>query len=240
MAQRNPREEGQRAQLDVEAIVDAAVALADRDGPDAITMRAVAAELGVGVMSLYWHVPSKRHLEGLLMSRLMDESAPPREPTGDWRADLASIAHHARRNLLRHPWMVDLFSSIDYVEEATLSHGFLRHIEYTLRMIEPLPLDFQTKVAIFTAIDDFTMGFTFGEVIERRRLEKLGVTEEELHHMLGPRLKELLAEDDYPLFTYFIHHDHELPDKEAQFESTLQLILDGIEVQIQRAKAEDA
>lgn len=198
-------------------------------------MRAVARELDVGVMSLYWHVPSKRHLEGMIMGRLFEASAPPTEPTGDWRQDLASISRNARRNFLRHPWMVDIFSSITFEHEAVLSHGFLRHIENTLRMVEDLPLDFATKVSVYTTMDDFTMGFTFGEIIEGRRLEALGITEEELHHQLGPRMKELLAEGNYPLFAYFMQHDHELPNKDEQFERALQIILDGVEVQIQRA-----
>lgn len=231
------RRKDRQAQLDVEQIIDAAITIADRDGPDAITMRAVARELDVGVMSLYWHVPSKRQLEGMLLGRMLEEAAPSAEPTDDWREDLASVARSARHNLLRHPWVVDLFSSITFEYEAVLTHGFLRHIESTLRMVDGLPLDFETKISIHTILDDFAMGFTFGEITEGRRLEAMGVTEEELHRKLGPQLQEMLAEGDYPRFTYYIQHDHELPDKETQFENALQIILDGIEVQLERARA---
>ncbi len=51
-----------RVQLDIDQIVDAAMAIADRDGPQAMTMRAIAKELGVGAMSLYWHVADKEQL----------------------------------------------------------------------------------------------------------------------------------------------------------------------------------
>lgn len=52
---------------------------------------------------------------------------------------------------------------------------------------------------------------------------------------LAPRLRELLSEEDYPLFTHFIHHDHGLPDKNAEFEASLQTLLDGDEMRVRAA-----
>lgn len=212
--------------------------IADEQGPDAVTMRAVAARLGVGVMSLYWHVPTKRDLEGLLMQQLMDEAAPPPEPTGDWREDLASIARSARQNMLRHPWMVDLYSSMDASPEAAIGHGLLRHIEHTMRMVEGLPLDFTTKMTITSAIDNFTMGFTAGEIIDRRQHARMGISEDEFRHQVAPRIRELLEEGDYPLFHYYMQHDEELPDLDARFEMELGILLDGIGERIERARRE--
>lgn len=225
-----------RVQLDIEQIVDAAMVIADRDGPDAMTMRKIAADLGVGVMSLYWYVPTKRDLEGLVLERLMRESSPPHESTGNWRENLELIARSARRGVLRRPWIVDLFSRYDLIPELNMGHGILTHLENSMRMVEDLPLDFTTKMTIINLVDDFSMGFTFGEVMERRRLEGMGITEEELRISLGPRVGELLDEGDYPLVQHFIEHDHELPDKNQQFENALQILLDGVEVQLERAR----
>ncbi|HWV23885.1 MAG TPA: TetR/AcrR family transcriptional regulator [Thermomicrobiales bacterium] len=226
-----------RVQLDIEQIVDAAMDIADRKGPDAMTMRAIAAELGVGVMSLYWYVPNKRELEGLVLERLMRESAPPPDSTGNWRANLELIARNNRKGMLAHPWMVDLFSSSEFIPEHILGHGMLSHMENTMRMVEDLPLSFEEKMSIMNMIDDFTLGFAFGEVMERRRLEALGMTEDELHTSIAPRIQALLDEADYPLFRHFMAHDHELPNKDQQFEHALQIMLDGVEVQIERATA---
>jgi AcrR family transcriptional regulator len=217
-----------RVQLDIDQIVDAAMAIADRDGPDAMTMRAIGKELGVGAMSLYWYVSNKRDLEALVLERLMRDSAPPETVADDWRANLTAMAMSARQNMLSHPWMVDLFSSTAYMTPDNFGHGFLVHVENSMRMVEDLPLDFATKMVIIGTIDDFTMGFTFGEVTERRRLAQLGMSEEELHDQLGPRLFQLLEEHDYPLMRHFIQHDHELPDKETQFRMGLNIILGGV------------
>lgn len=228
------RQRRPRVQLDIDQIVDAAMEIADQVGPDAMTMRAIASKLGVGVMSLYWYVPTKRDLEALVLERLMKDSSPPFEPTGDWREDLSSIARVARANGLNHPWMVDLFGSTVEIPAQAFGHGFLRHIENTMRMVEGLPLDFPTKMTIISLIDDFTMGFTFSEVVERRRFEAMGLTEGEFQMSLQPRVTALLEENDYPLFRTYMAHDHELPNKDQQFESALQILLDGVAVQLKR------
>ena len=233
--ERPERQRRPRVQLDIDQIVDAAMEIADQVGPDAMTMRAIASKLDVGVMSLYWYVPTKRDLEALVLERLMKESSPPFEPTGDWREDLASIARVTRTNMLRHPWMVDLFSSAVDMSATAFGHGLLRHLENSMRMVEGLPFDFQTKMTILNMIDHFTMGFTFDEVVDRRRLEAMGLTERELQMSLYPRIVALLDEHDYPLFRNFMQHDHELPDKNQQFESALNIILDGVAVQLERA-----
>ncbi|MGC4192834.1 MAG: TetR/AcrR family transcriptional regulator [Thermomicrobiales bacterium] len=217
-----------RVNLDADQIVDAAVAIADREGPAAMTMRKIAAELGVGVMSLYWYVPTKRDLEALVLERLMVESAPPDEPTGDWRRDLASIAHAARANILRHEWMVDFFSSAPLMSMESFGHGFLRHIENSIRMTESLPFDFITKMTIISVLDDFTRGATVEEITERRRWEASGITRDEFHQRMAPRIAELFVQSSYPLVELFMDHDEDVTDPDVQFEMGLQLLLDGV------------
>jgi AcrR family transcriptional regulator len=217
-----------RVPLDADMIVDAAMAIADREGPGAMTMRKIAGELGVGVMSLYWHVPTKRDLEALVLERLMIESAPPDEPTGDWRTDLASIAYAARGNILRHEWMIDFFSSASFMSMEVFGHGFLRHIENSIRMTESLPFDFLTKMTIISVLDDFTRGATTEEIVNRRRWQAAGLTREEFQERMTPRMQELFAESRYPLVELFMEYDDELADPDVQFEMGLHLLLDGV------------
>ncbi|MGC4108252.1 MAG: TetR/AcrR family transcriptional regulator [Thermomicrobiales bacterium] len=226
-----------RVNLDVDQIVDAAMAIADREGPAAMTMRKIAAELGVGVMSLYWYVPTKRDLEALVLERLMVESAPPDEPTGDWRRDLASIAHAARGNILRHEWMVDFFSSAPFMSLEMFGHGFLRHIENSIRMTESLPFDFITKMTIISVLDDFTRGAATEEILDRRRWEASGMTRDEFHQRVAPRVEELFAQSSYPLVELFMDHDDDVTDPEVQFEMGLQLVLDGVAYRIAQHEA---
>ena len=77
-------ERGPKARYSRAAIAAAAVALADTAGLDAVTMRRMAAELGLGTMSLYNYVPTKDHLVQLMIDQVSGEyqfpGLPPRTP----------------------------------------------------------------------------------------------------------------------------------------------------------------
>ena len=96
---RNPRRRG----LSTEAIVDAAMAIVDSDGLDALTMRAVAAALGTGAASLYAYVGSKEDLIELLIDRVIGEmqwGGPP-DPAR-WREQFKETAVRMRAAWNRH------------------------------------------------------------------------------------------------------------------------------------------
>ena len=73
--QRGPKPRYSRA-----AIAAVAVRIADAEGIDAVTMRRVAGELGVGTMSLYNYVPTKDHLIQLMIDQAAGEYAYPSRP----------------------------------------------------------------------------------------------------------------------------------------------------------------
>jgi len=60
-----------------ERILQTAVRLADRDGPDAVTLRKIAGELGVHVTSLYNHVPTREAVTDGIVELLLDEAKLP-------------------------------------------------------------------------------------------------------------------------------------------------------------------
>ena len=99
---------GPRPGLSADAIVDAAVRIADAEGLEAISMARVAAELGFTTMSLYRYVDSKDELLQLMFNasalgaeRLVIE--------GDsWRPRLQAWARANHEALLRHPWIVQI------------------------------------------------------------------------------------------------------------------------------------
>src|SRR6202167_5755881 len=77
---RGPRPRHGRA-----AITAIAMRIADAEGLEAVTMRRVAGELGIAVMSLYNYVPAKDHLGQLMADRLAGEYASPAAPAPDPR-----------------------------------------------------------------------------------------------------------------------------------------------------------
>lgn len=102
-------------------IVEEAIALADRDGLDALSMRKLAAALGVDPMSIYHHHRDKERLLDAMADALVAAIVVP-ERTGDWRADLRTLLLSARATMLRHPWSARLLESRVQPGGATIAH----------------------------------------------------------------------------------------------------------------------
>ncbi|GAA4442580.1 hypothetical protein GCM10023148_49710 [Actinokineospora soli] len=92
--------------LSVDAIVDAAIAVADESGLAGLSMRAVGERLGVTAMALYTHVPGKSELLELMYDRALAEL--PSDYPGEWRDALAAWADDGMAFYLRHPWLLHI------------------------------------------------------------------------------------------------------------------------------------
>jgi AcrR family transcriptional regulator len=96
--------------LSRERILETAVAVADRDGIDALSMRKLAMQLGVDPMSLYNHVRDKDDLLDGMVDAVIGEIEPSIGDS-DWRSSLRGTILGARGTLLRHPWAPRLIES---------------------------------------------------------------------------------------------------------------------------------
>ncbi|KAB2339663.1 TetR/AcrR family transcriptional regulator [Actinomadura rudentiformis] len=92
-----------RAPLNTQAVLRAAVALADESGVDALSMRKLAQALGVAPMALYKHVDGKDELLDGMIEVVIGEIDPP-EPGVEWKTAIRRRVLSARQMLLRHPW----------------------------------------------------------------------------------------------------------------------------------------
>jgi len=92
-----------RTPLSRERVLAAAVALADRDGVETLSMRRLASELGVVPMALYKHVANKEELLDGMLDVVVQEFDPPRTDLS-WREAVRERILSAREALLRHPW----------------------------------------------------------------------------------------------------------------------------------------
>ncbi|WP_280254130.1 TetR/AcrR family transcriptional regulator [Nocardia abscessus] len=95
---------GPRPALTVDGIVTEAIAVADADGIEALSMQRVAKQVGAATMSLYRHVPNKDALISLMLDAAM--KAPPALPFGDWRLAIEQWARAMRELYSRHPWVL--------------------------------------------------------------------------------------------------------------------------------------
>ncbi len=100
---RQPKAPGRRRPpLSRDAIVDAALAILDADGVDALTIRRLGQELGTGAASLYWHIAGKDELCELVYDRIMGEIELPAPDPARGEDQLKELARQAYRAMLSH------------------------------------------------------------------------------------------------------------------------------------------
>ncbi|HEX8753216.1 MAG TPA: helix-turn-helix domain-containing protein, partial [Solirubrobacterales bacterium] len=97
----------ERAGIRRQQIVATAVALADREGLEAVSMRRLAEQLGVGTMTLYSYVSGKDELLDLMRDEVAREMLLPEPLPESWRQTLWEIAVRTRDALEAHPWHFD-------------------------------------------------------------------------------------------------------------------------------------
>ena len=100
-----PRRRGPKRSLTLDQVVDAALDVVDEGGPSALSVRAVAARLGVLPNALYTYVDSRAALERELVERVLAESDIDRlaARATDWRTRILGYALALRSTMLRHP-----------------------------------------------------------------------------------------------------------------------------------------
>jgi AcrR family transcriptional regulator len=209
-------------------IVDAAIAIADAEGADAISMRRIAQVLRAGTMSLYWHVANKEQLLDLMLDALIGEVEVP-EPSGDWRTDLRTQAHNERATLLRHAWVMDFLGG-----RPPLGPNTLLHMDRMLGALDGLGLDMTTAVDVLGTIQTYVMGSVLREMQEarvRRDEERADVTPEVWAPMRNAWRNRLEADGRFTRVVRFLDADID-PDAEEtrdeRFEFGLDCVIDGI------------
>jgi AcrR family transcriptional regulator len=156
------REPGERkTRLTRAMLADAAIAIADKEGFDAVSIRRLASELGAGAMTLYHYIQTKADLVALMDDALIGEIVvPDGELPSDWRAALVAIARRTRDVFARHPW------ALLSMQGALPGPNALRHFEQSLAAVSNAPFDEVEKLELLKLVDDFVMGHALrvGEV----------------------------------------------------------------------------
>ena len=89
--------------LSTDAVVDAALAMADAGGLDAVSLRRLASTFGVTPMALYRHVTDKDHLLDLMAGRVLDELDVRTERGSTWQDDLRRLGNSFLALVAAHP-----------------------------------------------------------------------------------------------------------------------------------------
>jgi AcrR family transcriptional regulator len=155
-----PEPGARRPRFSREQIATAALAIADAEGFDAVSIRRVAAELGAGTMSLYRYISAKSELVALMDDAIMGETLIPdgQLPAG-WREALAMIARATRAALLRHPWAVQSLQGRGAAaQDGPFGPNGIRHFEQSLAAVASAPLPTAARLDLLAIVDDYVFG----------------------------------------------------------------------------------
>jgi TetR/AcrR family transcriptional regulator, tetracycline repressor protein len=210
----------------------AALLVLEREGIGGLSMRKVAAELGVKAASLYWHVRNKEQLLDLLTDELMaDAEPPPRQ--GDWREQLREYALRHRRLLLAKRDAAKVVAG-----RLALGPNLLRLMEDQLdRLREAGFSDADAAMANYL-LGAFVHGFVLQEQAPISAGETEGASRSEVAQAAADRLRGL-PEASYPNLVA-LAGDLTAPSMEDRFAFGLERLLDGLAVRLDESRAHPA
>ncbi|MEN0136413.1 MAG: TetR/AcrR family transcriptional regulator [Rhodococcus sp. (in: high G+C Gram-positive bacteria)] len=213
--------------LTLDRIVEAAVAVADAEGLDAVSMRRLAAELGVGAMSLYTHVPGKTELVEVLLYRAVSTLDRGDDSGAAWGAGLTAAAHDYFQLLCAHPWMLGVVA----LSRPVLGPGGMAKYERELRAVEGLGLPDLDMDSVVTLLDSFVAGAARAAV-DAAALTARGEADSEWWQSVAPHFEKVFDAERFPLAarvgaTAGEHHDAAFSPAHA-FEFGLARLLDGV------------
>jgi AcrR family transcriptional regulator len=161
-----PRTTGQRAAwgtLSRSQVIDAAAGLVTTKGYEHLTIRSLAAELGVAPMSLYRHVNDKNDVLDEVVDRLLAKAWHPKKREKDWRRWIADAADTLRRFLVDEPAALAVYLSHPVVSPAAIAR-----MEAMMAVLRRAIGDEQEAGRAYAAIQTYTIGFAALEASRSR------------------------------------------------------------------------
>jgi AcrR family transcriptional regulator len=213
-----------RGALDLGRIVAAAVAIADAEGLDAVSMRRVASKVGSGPMSLYRHVPDKDALVLLMIDAALaeqdDREASP--PSGDWRADLRLLADLTWKVMRRHPWLPEAM-----ISRPPLTPRGVAGLEWALSIFDGHDVDITTKMQFVGSVHFTVLSAALNAAIEDRTRARLNASDAQIMDASTSVMTRIAETGRYPHVVEFVVEGKHLEDGE-QMLAAVELVLDGI------------
>ncbi|MFC0530804.1 TetR/AcrR family transcriptional regulator [Phytohabitans kaempferiae] len=216
---------GPKPSLTLPTIVEAAITVADRDGIAALSMRRVAAELGVGAMSLYRYVPGKAELLALMLDKVSGPNEAAERVAGEgWRTVLEAVARGSYRLYLDHRWLLHINWT-----RPVMGPNSLAGLELVVGALDRLGLSDQERMAVVITLDGFVAGYARQYVQYYSAAEESGVSEEEFWGQHYPVLVRAMESGKYPAMAALDENAFDMGWEET-FEFGLQRMLDGLAV----------
>ncbi len=217
---------GPRVRLSRERVLSAAIAHADADGLEALSMRTLAEMLDVAPMTLYRHIANKDDLIDAMVDVVFTEIGVP-SGGGDWKIAMRRRAISVRDALARHRWAIGLMESRRRPGPANLRHhdaviGRLRAAGFSVEMV----------AHAYSVLDSYIYGFALTKMSLPFDASNAATVAED---MLEP-----FPVNEYPNLVEFLTEHVMQPGYEYgdEFEYGLDVVLDGLERAARRGQAE--
>jgi AcrR family transcriptional regulator len=213
-------DQDRRHQLTRDRVVAEALAVIAHDGVQALTMRRLAAHLGVVPGALYHHVRNKQQLQDLVLDGVLAEIDFQLDPSLGWTGQLKELAHRLRRVLEAHPGIAGILKTRDPLgpHSLALAEAFL----------EPLQAagftDRHAGLAFFLLVD-YTVGFavsTSSTSVNEQRVRD-PATRAQLHQFFRS-----LPPDRFPALVALGQHIW-VDNRDQRFTAGLEVLVDGLE-----------
>jgi AcrR family transcriptional regulator len=205
------------------AIARAALDLVDREGLAALSMRRLAAEVGLGTMTLYGYFRTKAELLEAVVEAAASGYEPP-DASGAWDERLRAIAHGWRRGLARHPSLVQL-----RLRGPVTGPGVFRGTEAGLQALLHAGFAPDEAAAAFRVLFLYvfsTAAFNAPEVTPELRREVAAAV-------------AALPDDEFPALTSIGAAFGDVLGGDEQFEFGLEVLLAGLAARLARTRAPD-
>lgn len=228
---RDAPKRGPKPALTVHEITRAAVAIADAEGLDAVSMAKVASHLGNATMALYRHVKSKNELLTLMGDAAL-EQPPELPPDGHWRDNMLLWAKAVHGAIERHPWHTQL-----PIKSPPFGPNSLLWFDRALGTLSNVDLSEEEKTALVMGLMTYVRG---GYIMALQLAEGYAENPASFSPQHGDALRKLVDPRVYPALSKVVAagvFDVELWDAEednVDFEFGLNVYLDGIAAYIAR------
>jgi AcrR family transcriptional regulator len=212
-------EDSGRRALTRERVVAEALTVIATDGADALSMRALAARLGVVPGALYRHVGSKEQLRDLVVDGVLAEVDCHADPSLTWAEQVTALASRLRAVLEDHPGIAGLLKTRDPLgpHSLALAEAFLAPLQQA-----GLPAR-QTALA-FSLIYDYTLGFALSD---RTTVNEQRVQDPATRHQLHAFFRSLPA-DRFPALAALGEHVW-ADNRDQRFTASLDTLIAGLD-----------
>jgi AcrR family transcriptional regulator len=225
-----PRRPAAESALTVARIVATAIVIADAEGLAAVSMRRVAADLGVAPMSLYRHVADKDDLVLHMLDTALRESRLPDEAPPDWRSRLEIAGRLLWQTFTTHPWLA---SAMSLTRPQPVSGG-LAYTEWVVGALDQAGLDLATTFTAHITLFNYVRGTAINLELEAEAQAATGMDNEQWMDTQESEMRRIIAGGEFPMFERLASTEYDF-DLTNLFEFGLQRLLDGMTVLINDA-----